>query len=277
MCERKPGPRCSADTMRNLRNLNVQLASVNDRAAEALAVAEDFKRSNQSYYDTDEYEHYEYEVLFEDYRDCVVERQKLERKVEVASAEYDATPEGLESVRRLVATVGNAVEVYSFGAMTHEENFQLDYGTETPEFHKVKVSVPKVIFLKKRLERASSHREWQKSTLRALEDFEREAPAKALFFAQGLSSALKAEQTALEASMPYRSGDDHPVFVNYRLDPSEENKKKAVELISKKNDVLLKLRYNALKQGGLRSYVDVEEAAVGKSVDSKVKANLAVQ
>lgn len=174
MCERKPGPRCSADTYKSLVHANDNLRAMKQKLAEFEA--------ELNFIDP----HAEEEYYQETY--MLVERlegevEDLKTKQQVAKLNYSATPEGLKLLGKRVDEAGDVtVSEHYYWSGEH-------YELATP--FQVNITVPEKQILEAQLKATQSHREWQHTVSKSLTEMESKDAFKALFVAEELNTKVK--------------------------------------------------------------------------------------
>jgi len=243
MCERKPGPRCSSDTIVALRAASKDFEEVKKHVQEKEA---EWKQVLETEPNSD---------LYEDIKsghDGLVHEARL--KKEKASLLFDATPDGLTSIQSLIATSGNTVTVSEIAIYDAED---IQYGGHTQAFVSVRVPVNKN--LENRLNAAKEHREWQGKASRLLADSEKESPHKALFVAERLRKEL---ENNIPSNIPsYKWVND---IREYGIKNVEGGEQTIARNILHNNRAQLQRQYNSIKIEDLKSYE--------KSITAKIEA-----
>lgn len=256
MCERKPGPRCSADTYKSLVHANDNLRAVKQKLAEFEAELD--------FIDPHAEEEY-YQETYELVEKAEGEVEDLKTKQQVAKLNYNATPEGLKLLQKRVDEAGDVTvsEHYYW----HGEGYEL----ATP--FQVNITVPEKQILEAQLKAAKSHREWQHTVSKSLTEMESKDAFKALFVAEELNAKVK---TLLE-TMRYEQGKEPA-----RADKLVANIHKGVKtnscmqqltqltLRSKEYDTII--AYLTVKHNDLNSYIQEVKnrkyLAEDKTIDS---------
>jgi len=192
MCQRKPGPRCSADAKKVIVSLRKSVVLYKERETKAY-LAYDRLASLSS---DDFIEEFRYENWLESRSDTATVISQLEQ----ANLDYDATPEGIESLKKNSQVAGSSVvsKTYLVRTWDNEEN---------PLASKeVAIKIPKKDLLEDKLKLAAEHRETQSRVLKILSEAEESSLEKALFLAETLqgeavAKATKAASKARESDM----------------------------------------------------------------------------
>jgi len=240
MCERKPGPRCSSDTIVALRAANKELEEAKVKEAEWEQTAK-----------TDPTNPDFYEEIKSGYGGLVHEARLRKEK---ASLLFDATPDGLASIQSLIATSGNAVTVREIALYDEDD---IVYHGRTQTFVSVRVPVNKS--LENRINVAKEHREWQGKASRLLADSEKESLHKALFVAGRLREEL-------ESNIPRNIFSSKWVndIREYGIKNAEGGEQTIARNILHNNRAQLQRQYHSIKIEDLKSYE--------KSIAAKIEA-----
>lgn len=174
MCERKPGPRCSADTYKSLVHANDSLREKKQKLAELEAELD--------FIDPHAEEEY-YQETYELVEKAEGEVEDLKTKQQVAKLNYNATPEGLKLLQKRVDEAGDVTVTEHY--FSHGENYEL----KTP--FQVNITVPERKILEGQLKAAKRHREWQHTVSKSLTEMETKDAFKALFVAEELNAKVK--------------------------------------------------------------------------------------
>lgn len=192
MCEKKPGPRCSADAHKSIMEINAKVAAqeaVAKQANQAITDAEDHLRA--SGYNAGA--NLNLDMAYENaaYQSGLLHSYRNQR--DIANLNYNATPEGMKSLEQLVQGAGNAViQVPATSGSMEMFEFTGEKGvTVHSALSKRKIYADK-------LANAEAQRNWQRKTLNELLKTEEKGKEVALFVARNLISTTEAQQTALK-------------------------------------------------------------------------------
>lgn len=192
MCEKKPGPRCSADAQKSIVDINAKIAAqeiVSKEANQAITDAEDHLRASG-------YNAGANLGLDWAYENAAIQSDLLRNyrnQREIANLNYNATPEGMKSLEKLMQGAGNAViQVPATSGSVEMFEFTGEKGvTVNSALSKRKIYADK-------LANAEAQRNWQRKTLNELVKTEEKGKEVALFVARNLIATAEAQQTALK-------------------------------------------------------------------------------
>jgi len=241
MCERKPGPRCSSDTLKSFKDLKTKFEQISKEVRELLDNAdEERQRTGNTYFPND------YDKLASTLQE---KKSLIERNLIKAEFDYDSSPEGIKELTSLLSTVGDSVRVQSLAVLSAP----LDEETHTLPY--IKVRIPKKLELNKKLKSAVEHREWQTKVLKVLDEAEKVVSEKALFIAgvfnDELSTMIKANEDNLETT----SEEITRKIAIFHEDPSKENEQALALKILKHTALRDNSTYLAIRKDDLTSYV----------------------
>lgn len=240
MCERKPGPRCSADTYKSLVKANDSLREMKNKLAELEA--------ELGFIDPHaEEDYYEETSMFAERVESAV--RELKTKQHIAKLNYNATPEGLKLLEERVNSAGDVTVSKHY--FWHGENYEL----KTP--FQVSITVPEKEFLQSQLQAAQRHRQWQQKVSKSLTEMEAKDEFKALFVAEELNTkvtnllnSLNWEKEKEPAQVDELVGYVHKGFKTN----SSMHRLEQLTLRSKERDTTL--AYLMVKQNDLTSYIE---------------------
>lgn len=255
MCEEKPGPRCSSDTLKTLRKTAAAYSEQEKVTTkvfkEWLQVSENSQNEpggfNHGGYMNDGSSDYQWDSY-------QIERENLDRldeEVKLANKVYDSTPEGLKSVERLLSVSGNAVTTRT----VLNTNFSSPSNINASE-KDTTVRIPVRIFLKNRLAIAKEQRDWQTKTLAGLKKAEEVSPAKALFVAQELNRNLVKEKKDLDSKNSANDTDyaENVYHLIRKTKPEDTLKANIAKILVEQDAIESRIGYIDMRLDDLKSY-----------------------
>jgi hypothetical protein len=243
MCEEKPGPRCSSDTLKTLRKS--YLACVEQQQATTKIFKEWLEVEETGDSMISDFGHYqEYQAARDSF-------ERLTQELSVANKAYDSTPEGLKSIQKLLDVSGDAVTVKNVQYAEHFEDF--DTAQDEKE---VNVKIPIRVFLKNKLTIAKEQRAWQTKTLAGLKKAEEVSPSKALFVAQELNKSLVKEKQDLQDKYAAKRNEysAHAYNLTIEVEPTSIGKAKIAKNIVEREAIESRIEYIGMRLDDLSSY-----------------------
>ena len=250
MCELKPGPRCSNDTMKALK---YSTSEVNRLTAEAKEAQEHLKFADDSAGGT-------IDPISATHHHAILELNQVNKGLKRAVRKafenrlaYDASPEGLKKLETLSSVSGGSLHSYVVELTAKEQAIA---GVES-----VHVRVPLKQEHNARLEEAKSHRESQKDLSSTLKSAEAVDPKRAVFLAKGISASLLKNMRAINSDKSI-SKNYREATVAFARNPTEENEKALAD-----SAVALKVRndryaYLQMRHSDVDSYISKTEGKI---------------
>lgn len=265
MCEKKPGPRCSNDALKAVQTLSNKV-----KEQEELIQTKKSSYREPNYF-ADDYDEFEREEENRYIQDSVYgETRKLEdlkNQLRVANRNYDATPDGINSIKRLIAVSGNAYAKRPYTAYAPYIDDDENEGVKN-----VEIPISKHQKLSRKLKRAEDHREWQSKISKGLKTAETESPAKALFIAKELRSRLNKEEEALDLKRKATTDSIRENGFKLYLNDTPELKASLAKNFLDVENFSEQIEYGNIRAKDLDSYINEKEKDIISSV--KKESNL---
>lgn len=173
MCERKPGPRCSADTMKLLERLKTS----SDRLEQQMFMA----ASNSRDKTVESSEHYALRLEWEN----------VQFSLDEAKLQFNATPAGLDALKQKLEWSSERQLVDRVGAFDPVSGDWVEGSVVYPEGMEIGIS----------LKAAEAHRNWQRQMVKELQSIENVSKTSALFCAQSFRQNLEHKVEAVEGDL----------------------------------------------------------------------------
>lgn len=184
MCERKPGPRCSADTAKTLQAIAAKVQAQQVKVDNAKARWDDVSGYGEQegviWPESFENGDKDYGNGWSKWREEVEKLETLKADQEVANSNYDATPEGLRSLEALLVVTGNSAGRKTLVSVENRYPYHSKWSEPVEFNYSLKA------LLEKRIAQAKDHRRWQASALESLARAEKEEPSRAAFISTEL-------------------------------------------------------------------------------------------
>lgn len=255
MCEKKPGPRCSADAQKSIRDLNAKIenqTAILKQAEKEIDEAEkQFKASGHvgGYAMLDDaYERAaHYSSLLGTYR----------QQLATANLNYNATPEGMKSLEKLMQAAGNSV-IQEPASMVPMEEMEL-FGTKDETIYS---PLLKRKLYADKLANAESQREWQRTTLKELTKTEEKGKDYAKFVAINLIANSEAQKAAIEKKNKEVINERYLLLAKIRREGlTPEHANRLTELEYARKNLKDQYGYTQIRINDLESYAnDMQDA-----------------
>jgi len=204
MCQRKPGARCSSDAKKTILSVAEEVREAEDAFRNAkFAIA----RSDPD------------QELDMQLGDARRELFKALAKMNDANLFYNATPEGIKSLEKLLAVSGDSITLKTYELDSIESG--------QPGLTKVRIELPTEKLLKAKLSLAKDHRAAQSYALEKLTEAELVSPEKAVLLAEVLLKESQDNLTNKKRNIVFWRDEFRKSAADFYHSHSDEDKKKA--------------------------------------------------
>lgn len=225
MCERKPGPRCSADTTKLLERLK----SSSDRLEQKMFMAGANSRDKS----VESSEHYALRLEWEN----------VQFALDEAVLQFNATPSGLDALKQKLGWASGKQLVDRVGAFDPASGAWVEGSVVYPEGMEIGVN----------LKAAEAHRSWQNQMVKQLQSVENVSAASALFCAQNFRQNLEKKLEAVEGDLSDYNRYEQAVL-DYCRNSTPDRNQQVIDAIHARVKKEKLLAYARLKVADLVSY-----------------------
>lgn len=247
MCEAKPGPRCSSDTKKAYRAARAALEEVATKLAEI-----EVKMITSDEKVKDSYQ--------EEWTDAMGAFNKAKQRAHEAELDYNATPDGIASLTKLISTAGDAVttERITVDDPRPYNEISYDYYDGAPPLS-ITVTAAKKEALQHSLKLAQQQREWQGKMKKILDEAE---PARAQYIAESFHGDLYREVESIREKFFLSQEFTKEAALNYVRDESPENEKAMASKILEKKAAADKITYLRSRMSDLKAFQETNKKKI---------------
>lgn len=250
MCERKPGPRCSPDSRVVLQKLSGEYQALKKQVKDAEIVYERLLvKIDDTHYDA----YYELDSVSEENRYFDMEASKVKVKLDKANLIYDATPDGLDSLKKLAAVSGNAKTIKNIRTPW----MYVGFNGESDDEPSIDLALSKKGLIENRSDIAQQHRDWQAKASQLLAEKEKESLAKALFTADLLKNQVEQEEQDDRKRLAKLDREENELFWDWNSSGKFDVDGRAAKMAEnqlKQNRIGLRMDYRVIRLDDLESY-----------------------
>jgi len=236
MCERKPGPRCSPDSLKVLEKLTEKVTQLNAEYDEANDEVMNYWGNN----------HGELDALYMVAGVLQQDLREAEAKLKQSELTYNATPDGIRNLQEALAAAGDETVTRDYSKISIDD--------DEPEYTEGDVTFPKVYEIRNSLEAAEAHRAWQRGTLNTLAETEKTSVDNAVFIAQGIRGNLEKTLKEIKADNIPSTHRIYDAISENKINPTDENKNEIISLVRRRERKLLHAAYLRMRINDLKSY-----------------------